>query len=41
MTTIENVYFHDEEYSAKKMLNTLFEKKRIKKIDVIDIIKGW
>jgi len=41
MTTIENIYFSDETYSAKEMLNLLFKKKKVRKIDIIDIIKGW
>jgi len=41
MTKIEDIHFSDEEYSAKEMLNTLYKKKKVKKIDIIDIIKGW
>ena len=41
MTTIENIYFSDETYSAKETLNILFKKKKVRKIDIINIIKGW
>jgi len=41
MTTIEGIYFSDEKYSAKEMLNILYKKKKIRKIDIIDIIQKW
>ena len=41
MTKIQGIHFSDEEYSAKEMLNLLFKKKKVRKIDIIDIIKGW
>jgi len=41
MTIIEGIHFSDETYSAKEMLNILHKKKKIKKIDIIDIIKEW
>ena len=41
MTTIQEIYFSDETYSAKEMLNILFKKKKVKKIDIINIIKEW